>query len=265
MNNLAAPAGQIEPPQIYAGKVSHVRVEKFIHRFIYRLWMLAVDLDDLDQFAARSRLFRHNHTGLISVHDRDHGPRDGTALRPWAEAILAAHGQEIFAARIRFMVIPRILGYAFNPIAFFFCYASDGTLGVVLHQVKNTFGDQVIYAIPVAPGTGTVRQVAAKSMHVSPFFDMKGQYDFTFSRPGPQFRLGIRYKASAPRLNVVMALRAIPVTDNALAVQLLRMPFMAFKVMAAIHWHALRLFLRGAMFHREPSTIHPPVIPGETS
>jgi DUF1365 family protein len=265
MMDFSTPAPLIEPPQIYAGKISHVRIEKFIHRFIYRLWMLAVDLDDLDQFAARSRLFRHNRAGLISLQDRDHGPRDGSTLRPWAEAILLAHGQEIYAARIRFMVIPRILGYAFNPLAFYFCYAADGTLGVVLHQVKNTFGDQVTYVIPVVPGSGTVRQMVAKSMHVSPFFDMNGQYDFTFSRPGPQFRLGIRYKASAPRLNVVMALRAIPATDNALAAQFLRMPFMAFKVIAAIHWHALRLFLRGAIFHREPSIVHPPVIPGETS
>ncbi len=265
MNNLVTPRVLIEPPAIYAGKVSHVRFEKFIHRFVYRIWMLAVDLDDLDQFAARSTLFRHNRLGLISLHDRDHGPRDGSALRPWAAAILTDHGYENFAARIRFMVIPRILGYGFNPIAFYFCYDDDGTLGAVLHQVKNTFGDQVIYAIPVTPGTGTVRQTATKSMHVSPFFDMHGHYAFAFTRPGAGFRLGIRYSAAAPRLNVVMALNATPATDRALTAQLLRMPLMAFKVIASIHWHALRLFIRGAHFHREPSTGHPPIVPGETS
>lgn len=265
MKSLPINTAPIEPPLIYAGKVSHVRFEKFIHRFVYRIWMLAIDIDDLDCFAQRSKIFRHNQAGLISLHDRDHGPRDGSPLRPWAEAILAARGWENCAARIRFMGIPRILGYAFNPIAFYFCYTADGTLGAVLHQVKNTFGDQVIYAIPVAPHAELIHQSAAKSMHVSPFFDMAGGYAIRFRPPGAQFRIGIRYHAGAPRLNVVMALRATLARDTALLSQLAAMPLMAFKVIAAIHWQALRLFMRGAIFHRVPSTGHQPVVPGENS
>ncbi len=265
MKSLPINAALIEPPLIYAGKVSHVRFEKFIHRFVYRIWMLAVDIDDLDFFAKRSKIFRHNQAGLISLHDRDHGPRDGSPLRPWAEAILAARGCEKSAARIRFMGIPRILGYAFNPIAFYFCYTADGTLGAVLHQVKNTFGDQVIYAIPVAPHEGVINQSAAKSMHVSPFFDMEGGYSIRFRPPNRHFRMGIRYHAGAPRLNVVMALDARPASDASLLSQLTAMPLMAFKVVAAIHWQALRLFVRGAVFHREPTTGHKPVVPGDHS
>ncbi len=250
-------------PMIYAGVVGHVRHTVPRHKFAYRLWMLAVDLDDLDRFAARSRWFRHNRFGAIGINDRDHGPRDGSRLRPWVEAALAANDLAAFGACIRLMTIPRILGYAFNPISFYFCTDADGRLGAVLHQVKNTFGDQIGYLIPVAPGTGPIRQRVAKAMHVSPLFDMQGQYDFTFTRPGPKFRMSLRYGAETKRMNATMALDAKPATDRAMLAQLAQMPLMAIKVIAAIHWEAVKTLARGATFHREPARTHQPIIRGD--
>jgi DUF1365 family protein len=248
---------------IYAGVVGHVRYTAPRSKFTYRLWMLAVDLDDLDGLAARSRLFRHNRLGVIGINDRDHGPRDGTRLRPWVEAALAENGLAAYGACIRLMTIPRILGYAFNPISFYFCADADGRLGAVLHQVKNTFGDQIGYLIPVSPGTGPIRQRVAKAMHVSPLFDMQGQYDFTFTRPGPKFRMSLRYGAAVRRMNATMVLDAKPATDRALLAQLAAMPLIAFKVMAAIHWQAIKALLRGAKFHREPTRTHHPITRGD--
>ena len=235
---------------LHVGRVTHVRHAPFRHRFGYRMWMLSVDLDR----PRESRLFHRNRPGIVSLHDRDHGPRDGTALRPWAEAHLARAGLAGFAHTIRLMAIPRVLGYAFNPIAFYTCHDAHGRLGAVIHQVKNTFGDQTAYVLPVTTSAGTIHQAAAKRMHVSPFFDMAGGYRFAFSRPdGPVFRLSIRYGAeAAPRMTATMRLAARPLTDTGLARLLLAMPLMPAKVFAAIHWEAIRLKLRGARYHALP-------------
>lgn len=263
MAGSAAARGMTDPA-IYAGRIGHVRHVAPQRHFNYRIWMLAIDLDDIDGFAKRSRLFRHNRSGLVSLQDRDHGPRDGSKLRPWVEDALAENGLSAFAARIRFMTIPRILGYAFNPISFYFCHDAQGRLGAVLHQVKNTFGDQVGYLIPVTDEM-TVRQTAAKAMHVSPLFDMEGGYDFTFTRPGKRFAMKIRYGADTPRLTATMALRRGAADDRALLRQVLRMPFVTFRIFAAIHWQAVVTLLRGATFHREPKNGHAPIVRGDAA
>ena len=242
------------PALLFTGRVAHVRHVPPRVRFAYRLWMLGLDLDRLD--AIGGRLFRHNAAGIVGLRDRDHGPRDGGALRPWVEQRLAEAGLSAFAARIHFLLIPRVLGYGFNPIAFYFCHDAAGRLGAVLHQVKNTFGGQHGYLMPVEPGA-TTRQRAAKRMHVSPFFDLHGGYQFAFSAPdfsradgGTGFALSIRYGTpEARRLTATMRLRAQPLTDAALARQLAAMPLMPLKVIAAIHWQALLLWLRGARYH----------------
>ncbi len=238
---------------LHVGRVSHVRHSPFQHRFSYRMWMLSVDLDA----PCETRLFHRNRAGLVSLHDADHGPRDGTGLRPWVEAQLAAQHLEAFAVRIRFMMIPRVLGYAFNPIALFACHDADGRLGAVIHQVKNTFGDQTAYVLPVALHDGTIRQASVKRMHVSPFFDMRGGYRFAFNDPAsPDFHLTIRYGVDdQPRMTAAMQLRARPLSDSALARLLLSMPLMPVKVFAAILWEALRLKLRGAVYHPVPDPL----------
>jgi DUF1365 family protein len=250
----------IEPAaMLHSGSVMHRRHTPMQHHFSYRMWMLSVDLDRLDEVAAN--LFRHNRAGLVSVWDQDHGARDGSALRPWVERQLAAQGLSAYAARIRFMMIPRVLGYAFNPIAFYFCRDEAGRLGAVLHQVKNTFGGQHAYLLPVAQdGTAIIRQRAEKRLHVSPFFDMDGGYRFAFHAPifaaGGRFALSIRYgTAAAPRMTATMNLRARVLTDRSLLGQLAVMPLMPMKVVAAIHWQALRLWLRGARYHPVPPPI----------
>ena len=244
---------------LHAGRVVHVRHTPFVHRFAYTLWMLSVDLAEMDQL--RSRLFRHNRAGVVSLWDRDHGPRDGSPLQPWVAARLRAAGLERFAARIRFMAIPRVLGYAFNPIAFYFCHDEEGVLGAVLHQVKNTFGDQTSYLLPIH-WDGVLRDgEVRKRMHVSPFFDLEGGYRFAldvpdFGAPDGMFNVAIRYGAPgdgpAARMTATMRLATRAFSDGALARLLLAMPLMPVKVFAAIHWQALKLWLKGARFHSAP-------------
>jgi len=239
------------PALLHLGDVTHVRHAAPVHRFRYRLWMISLDLDRINEVARRSRLFRHNRPGLVSLYDRDHGPRDGSPLRPWVEAELRAAGLDQAAAQIRVMLVPRLLGFAFNPIAFYFCHDASGTLRAVLHQVKNTFGGQHTYVLPVEPGGAAIAQEAGKAMHVSPFFDCGGSYRFAFTRPDftqddGRFGITIRYGAETPRLTAHLALAARKMNDALLLRALLSMPLLGLKVIAAIHWEALRLWLRGA-------------------
>jgi DUF1365 family protein len=247
-----------EPPALlHAGRVMHRRHGPLQYRFAYRIWMLSVDLDRVDSLGLA--LFRHNRRGLVTLADRDHGARDGSALRPWVEGMLAAQNLSAYGAHIRFMMIPRVLGYAFNPIAFFFCRDAQGRLGAVLHQVKNTFGGQHGYLLPVSMDSGTViRQSAPKRLHVSPFFDMQGGYRFAFHAPsfapGGKFALSIRYgTATEPRMTATMNLQTRTLTDGSLLGQLASMPLMPLKVVAAIHWQALLMWLRGARYHPVPT------------
>ncbi len=248
---------------LYAGRVSHIRHMPFRHRFDYRIWMLAADLDRLDEIAAGSKFFAHNKFGLISVADKDHGFRDGRSLRGFVEAALARQKLAEFGAQILFVTMPRLLGYAFNPISFYFCHNAAGRLGAVLHQVKNTFGDQIGYLMPVN-GDGAIRQVAPKRMHVSPFFDMQGGYRFALTPPGETLTVAIQYgTTSQKRMTAAMRLHARPFTDASILRLLAEMPLAPLKVMISIHWQALKLFLKGAKFHGVPEQKHETIIAGE--
>lgn len=241
---------------LHLGTVAHIRHTPFQHRFSYRLWMMSVDLDRVGEI--HSWMFGHNKHRLVGWHDRDHGPRDGSPLRPWVARELRRADLDRFAARIHLMAMPRVFGFTFNPIAFFFCYDAAGTLGAVVHQVKNTFGDQIAYVLPVLDQSN-IRQATDKRLHVSPFFDMAGGYQFAFNAPdfapdGAPFRLAIRYATDAvPRLTATMELAPVGFSNPALARLLALLPFVTLKIVAAIHWQALRLWLRGARFHSRPT------------
>ncbi|OYV37178.1 MAG: DUF1365 domain-containing protein [Rhodospirillales bacterium 20-64-7] len=249
---------------LYAGRVTHLRHTPFRHRFGYRIWMLAIDLDAIDEVAASSRIFAHNRFALVSLADRDHGFRDGRDLRSFAQSALAREGLSEYAKKIVFVTMPRLLGYAFNPISFYYCYDAQGRLGAVLHQVKNTFGDQIGYVMPVHGEPGMIRQYAPKKMHVSPFFDMQGGYRFALTAPHENLTVSIAYgTAEQRRMTATMQLSARPFNDKSLLRLLAEMPAAPFKVIAAIHWQALRLWLRGAKFHAVPKQKHETIIAGE--
>jgi DUF1365 family protein len=256
---------------LHTGRMAHVRHAPFVHRFAYRMWMLSIDLERADH--AGSPLFAHNRFAVLSLHDRDHGPRDGSDLLAWVRGELDHAGLGAFGHSIRMMAIPRVFGWAFNPIAFYFCRDAQGRLGAVLHQVKNTFGDQHGYLLPVdldLPPGAMVRQHAGKRMHVSPFFDLRGGYRFAFRepdfQPGGRFDLVLSYgEAEAPRLTAALHLATLPASRTLLLRELIRQPFMPVKVVVAIHWQALRLWLRGASFNTAPAPPAEPVSLGTRS
>lgn len=218
-------------------------------RFVSRTASLLLDLDALPQTAGRLRLLSYNRFNLFSFHDRDHGPRDGSPLRPWLDAQLAAHGLAR-PARVRLLCYPRLLGYVFNPLSIYFCEDADGALYAIAHEVKNTFGEQHVYVLPAKAQDGVVRQSCAKRFFVSPFLPLEGRYAFLIRPPGERVSVVIRQSGpEGVQLVASFSGERVPLTDRELGRIFLRFPLMTFKVIAAIHWQAVKLWLRGARYH----------------
>jgi DUF1365 family protein len=240
-------------PRLYLGEVMHMRLQPFAHQFRYRVFTLLLDVDRLAETDARLRLLTVDRPGLFSFRRADHGPRDGSDLRPWVEAKLAEAGRPK-PARIMLLSIPRLLGYSFNPLSVFFCHDAEGALESVIYEVKNTFGDQHTYVLPAEPGPdGAVRHAQVKEFFVSPFIGMDQTYRFTVRPPGE--RLAVRIKQANAEGDYLIATQnglAEALTDRALARIALSAPFTTFKIIAAIHWQALRLWLKGAKFLGHP-------------
>lgn len=250
-------AGAIEPG-LMLGDVMHVRFTPKRHQFRYRVASLLLDLDRLEEIAARTRTLSINRFNLFSFFEKDHGPRDGSPLKPWVEAAFAGAGRPIDGGRVLMMCFPRTLGYVFDPLTTYWGYKADGTLAGVLYQVKNTFGDQHCYMVGAPEGRkpGTpLSQIAEKCFHVSPFFSIDGQYRFRIDEPGDRLKILIRLVGSdgADRMIATHAARRVPLTDRALLKTLITHPLDTFKVIGAIHLEALRLLRKGAVFHKRPS------------
>lgn len=244
---------------LYHGIVTHSRVAQVKHRLKYRIFSLLLDLSTLDDEAAALRLFSRNRFNLFSIRDRDYG--DGLSTpRAWAQAQMQAAGLKTDGSRILLLTMPRVLGYAFNPISVYFCYDVGGTLAAVLYEVNNTFGQRHGYFLPVTPGTGgTVRQSCAKTFYVSPFMDMNLHYDFTLQPPTDTLRLRILVSnAQGPVLAASLTGRRAPFDDATLARAAITYPFLTLKVIAGIHWEALRLWLKGLRVRARPA---PPIEP----
>ncbi len=241
-------------PALYRAEVTHARAGAVRHRLRHSVFYLFLELGRLEETSQRLRLFSYNRFNLLSFFDRDHGARDGGRIGGWIEEQLRHAGLWDPEGRIFLLTLPRILGYVFNPLSVYYCFDRDDRLVAVLHEVRNTFGELHGYLIPAqADAAGVIRQQAAKRFHVSPFIDMAGQYRFRLTIPGDALSLGIRETTAAGiGLTACLRGRRHPLTDGQLARALLAMPLMTFKVMAAIHLHALGLWLKGARFHRKP-------------
>jgi hypothetical protein len=241
------------PHRIYFTKVMHRRLFPVQYRFTYRVFSLLLDLDALDQLPAP---LTTRGWGLLRFAREDHGPRDGSPLRPWAEQLLAAHGIALAGGRIRLLCFPRILGYGFNPLSLWYCEHADGRLRAVIAEVSNTFGERHFYLLANdgAPLDWPVRDSASKCFYVSPLMEVAGEYRFRLAEPGDKLAVFIRQFHQDGRLELVASQTGDgePLTRRALWQALLRTPLMTFKVMAAIHWQALKIWLRGARYVPKP-------------
>jgi DUF1365 family protein len=239
--------------RLYVGDVMHMRLRPFGHKFRYRVFTSLLDIDRLEQ--ATLPVFRINRFGLFSFSEKDHGPRDGSPLRPWVEALLDGEGLPR-PDRIMLLSMPRFLGFAFNPLSVYYCYRADGALQSVVYEVKNTFGDQIPYVIDIrTDADGAARHEQAKGMFVSPFIEMDQTYRFTIRPPGE--KLALRIKQSDGGGDTLIAAQngtIRPLTSASLLKLTATHPLAALKVVVAIHWQALKLAIKGAKFHRYPGS-----------
>lgn len=242
---------------LYLGQIVHRRMRPARHRFDARVFSLLVDLDALPSLAARLRLFSHNRFNLIAFHDRDHGGRDGSALRPWVEGRLHEAGLEPDGGPIRLLCFPRVLGYVFNPLSVFFCHDRTGALRATIYEVRNTFGEMHHYVFALDDATsnrGLYVHATAKRFHVSPFLPMDARYRFRLTPPAERYDLLIRVEdAAGAVMTAVHTAERRPLDDRGLLRAFLSHPFMTVKVIGRIHIEALRLWRRGAPLFRKPS------------
>ena len=239
---------------IYPGTVLHARTRPRRHRLRYSIFWMLFDLDELQRLDRDHRLFGHNRAALLSFHDRDHGERDGSPLRPWAERMMRQAGVAPDGGRIEVLCMPRVLNHVFNPISVWFCRDSAGELRVVIYEVNNTFGERHSYAIPVAaPGAEVIDQGCDKAFYVSPLMDMDLAYAFRVRPPGVRASVAITASdREGPILSASFAGERREISDRALFATWLAHPLLSLKVLAGIHWEALRILLKGVGFRPNP-------------
>ena len=244
---------------LYAGSVMHRRVRPRAHRLRYRVFWMLLDLDEIESLPRHLWLFSHNRFNAVSFFDRDHGDGSGRPLRTQVEEHLKLVGVES-GGTIKLLCMPRVFGYGFNPLSVYFCYQTDGALAAILYEVHNTFRQRHWYLIRVDRVAGpVVDQHCNKLFYVSPFMDMDMSYTFRVALPDERIALAIR-AADNDGVLLVAALSGNrrPLTDGSLLRLLVTYPLLTLKVVAAIHWHALRLLLKGMRPRVRPN---PPDVP----
>lgn len=245
---------------IYVGAVMHRRMAPRIHALRYRVFWLLLDLDDLPALDARLRLFSHNRPNLFSLYDADHGDGSATPLRVQAERQLAAAGVDIAGGAIRLLCMPRTLGYGFNPLSVYFCHRADGALAAVIYEVHNTFGERHSYLIPADLQARALRQQCRKVFYVSPFMDMEMTYEFRVQPPAERVAVAIQAAGpDGPMINASLVGAREELADRALLRLACLIPAVTMKTIAAIHWEALRLWLKGVRLRDRPAPPDRPV------
>jgi len=257
------PASAPAAPQLCFGHVGHRRLRPVLNAFRYRAYYLRLPLRAMQAGAWPAlRLFGRNRFNLLSFYDADHG--DGhTPLLEWIERLLKAEGIDDADGEIWLQAMPRVLGYVFNPVSFWFCYNAGGRLRTVLCDVRNTFGERHFYLLDDGFCIDEGAELRARKVfHVSPFNPVAGQYRFRFARvleagAGERTSASIVYEegtdGEAALLDTGIGGVARPLSDASVAAAFFRYPMQTFGVVVRIHYQALRLFLKRAPFYPKPA------------
>ena len=247
----------LAPAVLYSGNVMHQRMRPVGHRFDYTVFSLLIDLDRLDEADRLSPLFSVNGFNLLSFHESDHlRGSDAKNLRAHADLLLARAGLAERPARILLACYPRVLGRVFNPLSVFYAYDAAGGVIALIYQVRNTFGEDHTYVCPVEPGERSpagIRQERRKKFHVSPFLDMELTYHFRMPPPGETLKWRIlETDDEGPLLAATYSAKAGALSTGAILRNVARIPMLTWKILAGIHFEALRLWLKGVGFISKP-------------
>ena len=245
---------------IYEGRVRHRRFEPVQHQFDYRMCMLYLDLAELPEVFAGSRLFSCSRRAAAEFRREDHLGDPDVPLDVAVRDLVAGHTGQRPDGPIRLLTHPRYFGYVFNPVSFYYCFdAADTRVVAMVAEVNNTpWGERHCYVLPQAGAEakgGPARHQPVKRMHVSPFMPMDVDYDWRFTDPAK--RLGV-HMANTRRghkvFDATLDLERREITPRALRHVLSAFPLMTLKVITAIHWQALRLWIKGCPVYDHPAT-----------
>ena len=243
---------------IYEGQVKHGRRQPVEHAFRYRVFMMLLDLDELDD-VFRGRWFWSTKRPALARFRR--GDHLGDETRPLKEEVLDLVEQDTGRrpeGPVRLLTNLSYFGFCFNPVSFYYCYAPDGeTLEVIVAEVNNTpWGERDMYVLPAAQHTGSgpaMRFRPSKKMHVSPFMPMNVDYDWSFIDPGERLSVFMANDIDGNRVfSASLLLNRRTISTGSLARVLVVYPFMTLKVLGGIYWQALRLWWK-----RTPLYVHP--------
>jgi uncharacterized protein len=252
---------------LLAGKVRHRRARPFTYQLEHDVFYFALDLAELDQVAARLRLVGRNRRSVVELRDADHLPTPATDLDAEVRAHLRAEGEAPGAWRITLITNLRVLGYVFNPASFYLCRDEEGVLRVVIVEVHNTFGERHLYTLRQDPAParadaapdpdpGPFGASMSKAFFVSPFISLDGRYAVHVRDDEDGVRIAIALRQDGEvMLSTSVLLERRRLTDRSLLRLLLRHPLLTQRTMGLIHWHAIRLWLKGARFYRHGDAV----------
>ena len=233
---------------IYNGTVIHKRFKPKIHFFKYKVFSLLIDLSELNNLDKKVGFFSYNKFNLISFFDKDHGDRDGSLVINWVKKNLKENDVNCENIRIKLLCYPRILGYVFNPLSIFYVYDKNDKLISLLYEVKNTFGEQHTYIFKIKENN-LLKHNCEKKFHVSPFIEMNCSYFFRTLKPADKISIIIdQYQLNEKILYASQDGKRTDFTTSELIKSYLKHPLMTFKVIAAIHFEAFKLWTKGIKF-----------------
>lgn len=252
-------------PALYVGRLRHRRFTPTPHAFSYSLFMAMLDIDDIDAAMGVSRLTSHNRFNVASFDDRDHTGDSSLPLRERLRQSAASAGLTLPDGPIHLLTHLRYLGYSFNPISFYYCYDRGGRLQTICGEAHNTFGGERLYWLPLSEATSTGAGLhfrTPKQLHVSPFMPMDVDYEFVLTPPTESLVAHIattrrRESGAAPFFDATLTLERRPWTASTVRRALARHPALTAKVIAAIHWEALRLWWKGLPVYDGPAAEAP--------
>jgi DUF1365 family protein len=234
------------------GVVRHRRVRPFDYELRHSVWYLALDVDEVAEIPRRLRLLSRNRRNILSFRDADHLVPPADDLAAGIRAHLATEGVAARRWRITLIANARVAGYVFDPASFWLCRDEEGVLRVVVVEVHNTFRERHLYTLrPARPDDTTFTAEMGKTFYVSPFIELAGGYVVRVRDAEDGLRITIDHgDEEGGLLYTSLTLRRRPLTDRTLLRMLLRHPLVTHKTIGLIHWHALRLWRKGATFHR---------------
>lgn len=243
---------------IYECRVMHHRLAPKVHRFDYRVFYLWLDLDELDGLHQSHRLFSRNRWNLFSFRDQDHFHDDGRDVKTKLLAWIGDQGFDAARiAKVKLLTFPRVFGYIFNPVCFFYCFDSAGKPVCAVTEVTNTFHEKKPYLLSDRDAQGRFRLLTPKHFYVSPFSDLDLSFDFKLGIPdiNLQIRIDDREGDSRILLTTLTGIRR-PFTTSALLTCAVKYPLLTLRVIFLIHWHAFRLWLKRLPVRRKAADPH---------